>query len=531
MKILGIQTMNKPVKNDVKRQIWPSNTNFEELFYQSPIGIFLYDKNGILTNANDSALKIARIPKLDHVLGINLFDNPKIASKKEEILKKKLIKFQDTLNLCEISEQNIYNPSEMKIIDIDWIVSIIDSGFLVQIQDITEKKKTEEELKENQDFLHAVIEGVPDPIFVKDRDSRILLANLATLRVVGKPLEKVVGMDDRELYEDPEVGEAIMANDRRIMETGQTEVVEEIGQTPDGYRTFLSTKTPYYNNNGEVIGIIGVTHDITELKNAEEERQKMLEKEQKLTGKLQIYNEQLNQSKDELNETINKLKVSNSELERFAYVSSHDLQEPLRMVTLYSQLLEKRYKERLDSEADDFIEYIVENARHMRHLIDDLLEYSRVTSQSKEFENVDLDKILNIVLANLSVSIAENNVKIIRDSLPTVYADKYQMLQVFQNLLTNAIKFRGDKTPEININAQNLDREWKFTIKDNGIGIESNHHEQIFEVFKRLHTREEYPGTGIGLSIVQKIITHHGGRIWVDSEPANGSTFYFTLPK
>jgi PAS domain S-box-containing protein len=530
MKIM-VQTMNKSDKNDIKRQTWPSNTNFEELFYQSPIGIFLYDKEGKLTNANDAALNIARIPKLDDVLGTNLFDNPKIASKREEILKKKLIKFQDTLNLFEIKEQNIYNPSEMIIIDIDWIVSIIDSGYLVQIQDITEKKKTEEELKENQDFLHAVIEGISDPIFVKDHKSRILLANLATLRVVGKPLEQVVGKDDMDLYEDPEVGEAIMANDRRIMETGRTEVVEEVGQTPHGYRTFLSTKTPYYNSNGGVIGIIGVTHDITELKNAENERQKMLEKEQKLTGKLQSYNEQLSQSKDELNDTINKLKVSNSELERFAYVSSHDLQEPLRMVTLYSQLLERRYKDRLDSEADDFIEYIVENARRMKHLIDDLLEYSRVTSQSKEFENVNLEKIVDIVLTNLSVSIAENNIKVICESLPTVYADKNQMLQLFQNLLTNAIKFRGDKPPEINIYAQKWDKGWKFAIKDNGIGIESNHQEQIFEVFKRLHTKEEYSGTGIGLSIVQKIIKHHRGRIWVDSEPGNGSTFYFTLPK
>ena len=192
--------------------------------------------------------------------------------------------------------------------------------------------------------------------------------------------------------------------------------------------------------------------------------------------------------------------------------------------------MERRYKDSLDDDADDFIEYIVENAKRMKHLIDDLLEYSRVTSQAKEFENVDLEKVLDIVLTNLSVSIAENNVKVTHESLPTVFADKNQMLQVFQNLITNAIKFRGEKPPEINISAQKGEREWTFAVKDNGIGIESNHQKQIFEVFKRLHTREEYPGTGIGLSIVQKIIKHHGGRIWVESEPGKGSTFYFTIP-
>ena len=227
---------------------------------------------------------------------------------------------------------------------------------------------------------------------------------------------------------------------------------------------------------------------------------------------------------------MNELKRSNEELERFAYVSSHDLQEPLRMVTLYSQLLEKRYKDNLDSDADDFIEYIVENAKRMKQLIDDLLEYSRVTSQAKEFENVDIEKILDVVLTNLSVPIAENNAKINYDSLPTVLADKNQMLRVFQNLITNAIKFQGDKSPEINILVQKGQTEWTFAVSDNGIGIKPEHQKQIFDVFKRLHTREEYPGTGIGLSIVQKIIKHHGGRIWIESELEKGSTFYFTIP-
>ena len=224
------------------------------------------------------------------------------------------------------------------------------------------------------------------------------------------------------------------------------------------------------------------------------------------------------------------MKRSNIELERFAYVSSHDIQEPLRMVTLYSQLLERRYKDNLDNDANDFIEYIVEGANRMRQLIDDLLEYSRVTSQAKEFEKVDLEKVLDVVLHNLAIPIQENNVTISHDTLPIVFADKNQMVQVFQNLINNAIKFHGQKPPEIHISAQKGVNEWKFALQDNGIGIEPKHQKQIFKVFKRLHNRDEYPGTGIGLSIVQKIILHHGGRIWVESELGKGTTFYFTIP-
>ena len=192
--------------------------------------------------------------------------------------------------------------------------------------------------------------------------------------------------------------------------------------------------------------------------------------------------------------------------------------------------MEKRYKDSLDSDADDFIEYIVDNAKRMKYLIDDLLEYSRVSSQAKEFENIDLEKVLENVLSNLSILIVENNVNVTHDSLPTVFADKNQMVQVFENLITNAIKFRGKEPPKIDISAQKGNKEWIFTVKDNGIGINPKHQKQIFEVFKRLHTRKEYPGTGIGLSIAQKIIERHNGRIWVESKPEKGSTFYFTIP-
>ena len=167
--------------------------------------------------------------------------------------------------------------------------------------------------------------------------------------------------------------------------------------------------------------------------------------------------------------TMDELKQSNKELEQFAYITSHDLREPLRMITSFLQLLEKRYKDQLDEDANEFIEYIVDNARRMKYLIDDLLEYSRVTSQAKEFENIDLEKVLEDVLSNLSILIIENNVTVTHDSLPTIFADKNQMMQVFQNLITNAIKFRGKEHPEIDISVQKGEKEWIFAVKDNGI--------------------------------------------------------------
>jgi PAS domain S-box-containing protein len=225
-----------------------------------------------------------------------------------------------------------------------------------------------------------------------------------------------------------------------------------------------------------------------------------------------------------------KLKESNEDLERFAYVSSHDLQEPLRMVTSFTQLLERRYKGRLDEDADDYIGFIVDGAKRMKLLIDDLLMFSRLNTQPKENELVNLETVLDTVLLNLQVSIVENNVEITHDPLPSIYGDLSRKVQVFQNLISNAIKFNDKKIIKIHISAKKEGNERIFSVSDNGIGMDPKHLERIFIIFQRLHTREEYEGTGIGLAIIQKIIQQQNGRIWVESELGKGSTFYFTIP-
>ena len=285
--------------------------------------------------------------------------------------------------------------------------------------------------------------------------------------------------------------------------------------------------------------------DITERKQHEEHKQEMLENEQQLTEELQTSNKELQSTteelemvnaelidqKNELRELVDSLAVSNRELEQFAYVASHDLQEPLRMVTSFTQLLEKRYKGHIDDDADEYIDFIVEGAHRMKDLIDDLLVFSRFNTQAKEFELFDLNNALNGVLSYLQTYIVENNTQITYDPLPLIVGDSSQIQQLFQNLLSNAIKFQDDEPPRIHISADESSDEWKFGVSDNGIGIDPEYQEQIFNVFKRLHTRIEYPGTGIGLSICKKIVERHGGRIWVKSKLGEGSTFYFTIPK
>ena len=235
-------------------------------------------------------------------------------------------------------------------------------------------------------------------------------------------------------------------------------------------------------------------------------------------------------TEEELQRTLGRLSRSNKELEQFANIASHDLQEPLRMVSSYTQLLERRYKDKLDSDANEFIGYAVDGAKRMQTQINDLLAYSRVTTQGNSFEATNCSDIFENAVTNLTAVIEESEAIVTRDPLPTLPADASQLVSVFQNLIGNSIKYHGDQPPRIHVSAVESEDEWRFSFKDNGIGIESEFAERIFEIFQRLHSKTKYSGTGIGLAICKKVIERHGGRIWVESEPQKGSTFYFTLP-
>jgi PAS domain S-box-containing protein len=249
--------------------------------------------------------------------------------------------------------------------------------------------------------------------------------------------------------------------------------------------------------------ILSSINDITDLKRAEHERER----------------------------AVKDLKRSNKELEQFAYVASHDLQEPLRMVSSYVQLLAQRYEGQLDDKAQKYIAYAVDGALRMQQLIEDLLVYSRAGARGGSLESVDSGSALAAAIQNLTKTIEESGAVITHDELPVVRANAPQLTQVFQNLLSNAIKFHGENPPRVHVSAEDKGHEWVFSVKDHGIGIDPQYKDRVFVIFQRLHTRQEYPGTGIGLAVCQRIVERHGGRVWFESEPGMGSTFYFSVPE
>ena len=373
------------------------------------------------------------------------------------------------------------------------------------IQDISDRKKAEKELRESEELYRTIFENSDDAfellevLFDKDNspyDWIFLDVNDAFEHQTGLKKKNVLGKRAKEVI--PGIEDYWITALGKVAKTGKSEHIEDYNQ--DTNRWYDDYIFKYKENQ---VGVL--FRDITERKKSEGELKKIL----------------------------GELKRSNEELEQFAYVSSHDLQEPLRTIASFTQLLERRYKGKFDSDADEFMDYIVEAAVRMKEQIEGLLEYSRVATKGKEFQPANLNEILNQTIQTLHTSIEESNAKINVDELPTVIGDANQLQRIFQNLISNAIKFRKQEEPlKINIYANKniYSNEYVFSIEDNGIGIEEQYSERIFTIFQRLHTREEYKGTGIGLSIVKRIIERHGGRVWVESEPGIGSTFYFALP-
>jgi PAS domain S-box-containing protein len=814
---------------------------FKEIFDKSPIGIFCYDKKGNLIDANPTALKIAGIDSIDDFKKVNLFDNPHIASRKVELLENGLINFQSQLNYDNIKNKGFYVPVKSGIAFIDWSVSVADSSFLVQIQDITESKEAENTLKESEAQFKVLIQNLQSGIALIDEDGKFAVVNPSFMRIFGLDKESdILNVNSQdwsrwEVYN--ENSKLLHVNEhpvRKAAITGKPVMNQLVGvRNPGANRLtwMLVSAEPLLNENNRNNMIICTYYDITESKNSEMQinRQnkllnginkvfkesltcetvenvveKCLEVAEELTdsdfsfigevnengrlddlaisppgwdacttnleksrelisnmeivsywgrtvteGKSQIVNdpdsdpdrrgipeghppiksflgvplkqgnrtiglialankeggytehdknnietlsvafvealkrkqaeielkytldhleEQVKErtleleeaykilkekeikyrslyenapvgifhstldgkyidvnpelarllgydspedlistvnktsiadviyvnknlrpgflesalkakawfktenlyrrkdgeiiigdlsfrdlgndndgnpllegfmtdittrkkSEEKLKEIIEELERSNNELESFAYITSHDLQEPLRTIASYAQLIERRYKDKLDPDADEFIEFMVDGSRRMKQMIQGLLDYSRVGTRGHEFTEFESEDALNYALSNLGTAISKADAEITSDELPVTFADKDQMVRVFQNLIGNALKFhREGLKPKIHISARKEDGEYIFSISDNGIGLEEQYSNQIFEVFKRLHAIGEYHGTGIGLAIVKRIIDRHGGRVWVESEPCVGSTFYFTIP-
>ncbi len=244
-----------------------------------------------------------------------------------------------------------------------------------------------------------------------------------------------------------------------------------------------------------------------------------------------LFGEQRRKGERETERYAQALARSNSELQQFAYLASHDLQEPLRMVTAYLGLLETKYGDQLDGDAKKYIDFAIEGGTRARDLIHDLLEFSRIDSQAQPFGPTDMEKVLEQVVTNLKIQIQDEHATITHDKLPTIFADDTQIASVLQNLISNAIKFHGDEEPKVHISCMDRGDRYLFSVKDNGIGIDTEYKDKVFVLFQRLHSRDSYEGTGIGLAIAKKVVERHGGRIWFESEVGKGTTFYFTIPK
>lgn len=394
-------------------------------------------------------------------------------------------------------------------------------------QEIQERNKIEQSLRESNERFQAVAEITPQIIWTLNAAGKAEYYNSQWLKYTGlswdDPFEET-GLD----MIHPDERENVKQHMQECLRTGKTfEAEYRIRDKHGVYQWHLGRATPLRDKSGKIIKWFGVATNIdAQKRSAEESRQMQVILEQRVQERTL----ELQQANQALQDTLEELERSNHELAQFAYVASHDLQEPLRMISSYTQLLERRYKDKLDKDGLEFIHYAVDGAKRLQQLITALLNYSRLSTNNEPATLVNCNEILQQALANLKLAIEEAGIKISYTALPSIYGKPVKLLQLFQNLIANAIKFRNTAHPAIDIEAKLIDRKWLFTVTDNGIGIGQEYFDKIFVIFQRLHGKHSYPGTGIGLAICKRIVEQHKGEIWVKSEVGKGTTFYFTLP-
>jgi PAS domain S-box-containing protein len=393
---------------------------------------------------------------------------------------------------------------------IELMLSPLESpeGILVTaaIRDISVRKAAETHLAQMEGRYRGLLEAAPDAMVVVNVAGEIVLLNVRAEKEFGYSRDELLGQKVKNIIPEGFAERIIADGTRSAAEALAQQIgtgIELIGRRKDGSEFPIELMlSPLESSEG--ILVTAAIRDISVRKNSDEH----------------------------LVKTVKELKRSNDELQQFAYVSSHDLQEPLRMVSSYTQLLAKRYKGRLDPDADEFIAFAVDGCNRMQGLIQDLLAYSRAGSNGKALREISSEDALKAALTNLRAAVEQSVALVTHDSLPVIKTDETQLTQIFQNLVGNAIKYRRAESPQVHISAsKNAGNEWIFSVRDNGLGIAPQYFDRIFILFQRLHGRDEFEGTGIGLAICKKLLERLGGRIWVESQPEKGSTFYFALPE
>jgi len=491
-----VETIREPlIVLDATLKIISANKNFYTTFKATPaetIGTFIYD------------------------LGNKQWDVPKLQKLLEEILPEKeaFDGFEVDHDFQDIGHKiMILNARQIYRKDIG------TKMILLAIEDITERREIENGLEktrielaatkisedEVREYAESLINTIREPLIALDQDLRVVKVSSSFYELFKVKPEETMGQLIYDLgnkqWDIPKLRE-LLENILPEKATFDNYEVEHDFATI-GRRTMLLNARQIQRVLGKERIILLAIEDITERK----------EVDTRLMG------------------AMADLERSNKDLEQFAYVASHDLQEPLRMVSSYTQLLAKHYEGRLDEKAKKFMDYAIDGAVRMQRLINDLLTYSRIGTRSAPLATTDTHALLGEAIRNLAAMIEEKHAIITNDDLPTVMADASQLMQVFQNLISNAIKFQGDNVPHIHVSAQDKVSEWLFSIRDNGVGIDRQYADRVFVIFQRLHTRHDYPGTGIGLALCKRIVERHGGRIWFESEPGKGSTFFFTVTR
>jgi PAS domain S-box-containing protein len=411
-------------------------------------------------------------------------------------------------------EPGAFPPDEVQLLA--EVAADLAHGISV-LRHAVERRRAEDQMR----LQSAALEAAANAIVITDPKGIIQWVNPAFTRLTGYSAAEALGQNPRVLKSGAHPPEFYRDLWRTVL-AGRVWHSEIVNKRKDGScYTEEMIITPVLDSGGAVVNFIAIKPDVTERKQAE--------------AALAQAKAALERQNRELEQTVAartaSLRQALTEMERFAYVASHDLQEPLRTVASFSQLLARRYEGKLDADADEFIHFIVDGATRMQALINDLLALSRIETRGKTFGPVDCEELLQAVRENLNAAIAESGAVITHDPLPVLFGDRTQLTQLLQNLFSNAIKFRRPAAPpQIHVSAARQDGGWRLSVRDNGIGIDPQFFERIFIIFQRLHNRDEYPGTGIGLAICKKIVERHGGRLWVESAPGSGSTFQFTIP-
>jgi len=486
------------------RELVASEERFSLLFKHHHAMMMLVEPiSGKIVDANPAAIEFYGYT-VEELSQMTIFDFNKVGTD-EIVLIQQMIKDAE-VNSYEIA--HFRSSGEERIVEVHASQILFQEQVLyfLIIHDITERKYTEQALLESEARFRQAVQVSPYPIMIFAEDGEVIMLNQSWVEISGYSHAEISTIHDwaRLAYRDTNKAWQVEQDSYRILEgglqqtSGEFEITTKYGDTRiwDFSNASLGTML-----DGRIM-VISIADDVTD----------RVENERKLA------------------QFAGKLEQSNKDLKQFAYIVSHDLQEPLRMVHSYLQLLEKNYSDQLDQDAHEFIDFAVDGAKHMHNLINGLLDYSRVGTHGKPLIKTDMNAVLDKTLRILDQRILETNTQITYESLPEVIGDQVQLAQLFQNLISNAIKFCDKETPHVNISVKQVDDGWQFCVADNGLGFEASSQDRIFVIFQRLHTQEEYPGTGIGLAVCKRIVERHGGKIWVESQPGKGSQFYFTLP-